>query len=64
VVLALESDWVGQADLVSEFGALFGCFAPGFVLRAPGGVAVLVVDFLRGAEVVALVPGGSSIAAP
>ncbi|QSB18180.1 hypothetical protein JN403_16575 [Pseudomonas sp. 15A4] len=56
VVLALESDRVGQADLLGELGALFGCFSPCFVLRAPGGVAVLIGDFLGRAEVVALVP--------
>ncbi|OCX14113.1 hypothetical protein BBI10_21455 [Pseudomonas graminis] len=60
VVLALEPDGAGQADLLGEFRALFGCFSPRLVLGAPGGVAVLVGDFLRGAEVVALVPGQKS----
>ncbi len=32
VVLALESGRVGQADLLCEFRALFGCLAPRFVL--------------------------------
>ena len=32
VVLVLESEWVSQADLLGEFGALFACFAPRFVL--------------------------------
>ena len=57
VVLALESDRVGQADVLGEFRALFLGFAPCFVLRAPSGLAVVVGEFLRGAEVVALVPG-------
>jgi hypothetical protein len=57
VVLALESDGVGQADVLGEFRALFSGFAPCVVLRAPGGVAVLVGEYLRRAEVVALVPG-------
>ena len=46
VVLALESNRVGQADLLGELRVLFVCFAPRFVLRAPGGVAFLVGDFL------------------
>ena len=57
MVLALEADRVGHADLLGELRTLFGCFAPRFVFGAPGGVAVLVGDFLRGAEVIALVPG-------
>jgi hypothetical protein len=57
VVLALEPDRVGQADLLGEFRALFLRLAPRFVVGAPGGIAVLVGDFLRGAEVVALVLG-------
>ena len=57
VVLALEADWLGQADLLGELRALFSRFTPRLVLGAPGGVAVVVGDFLRRAEVVALVPG-------
>ena len=57
VVLALKSDWVGQAFLPCPVRALFCDFAPRLVLRGPGHVAVVVGQFLRGAEVVAVVPG-------
>ena len=57
VVLALESDRVGQAFLPRPVRALFRDFAPRFVLPRPGHVAVVVGEFLRGAEVVAVVPG-------
>ena len=42
VVLALKSDRVGQAFLPRPVRALFRDFAPGFVLRRPGYVAVVV----------------------
>ena len=57
MVLALKPDRVGQAFLPRPVRALLRDFTPGFVLRGPGHVAVVVGQFQRGAEVVALVPG-------
>ena len=57
VVLALKSDRVGQPFTLRPFRTLFPHFTPRFVLRAPGELAVGVGQFLRRAQVVALVPG-------
>ena len=57
VVLALKSDRVGQALTLRPFRTLFFYLTPRFVLRTPGELAVGVGQFLRRAQVVALVPG-------
>ena len=56
VVLALEPDRVVQALLFGRVRTVFKDFTPGFVVCAPDDLAILVGHFLRGAEVVAVVP--------